>query len=324
MSRILIVEDDKSISDAVSLNMKFVGYDYMVFDDGKVAAEYLEIDHSFDLALLDIMLTGMDGFELFKYMDKYHIPVIYMTSKTDSASEIRGLLDGAEDYIVKTFDILTLMVRIEKVLKRTGKLIKGLKNEGKTIFLASHNQSDIDELIAEKLGFHYYFAEAIRFDDKNPYGNALISRYPIISAETILIPDPQIKEYDGYYETRCLLKATIDVGDGLNVLVSHFGLNPDEHQNAVKTIVSNLSVERCVLMGDFNVQPDNPVWAPIRAQLYDTAHTFASPKLSFPSDVPNVKIDYIFVSRDLAVSCADIPEVMASDHRPHTAMINMS
>lgn len=146
MSRILIVEDDKSISDAVSLNMKFVGYDYMVFDDGKVAAEYLEIDHSFDLALLDIMLPGMDGFELFKYMDKYHIPVIYMTAKTDSASEIRGLLDGAEDYIVKPFDILTLMVRIEKVLKRTGKLIKGLKNEGKTILLASHNQSDTDEL----------------------------------------------------------------------------------------------------------------------------------------------------------------------------------
>lgn len=179
------------------------------------------------------------------------------------------------------------------------------------------------KIIAEKLGFHYYFAEAIRFDGKNPYGNALISRYPIISAETILIPDPEIKKYDGYYETRCLLKATIDVGDGLNVLVSHFGLNPDEHQNAVKTIASNLSTERCVLMGDFNVQPDNPVLEPIREKLYDTAYTFTSPKLSFPSDVPNVKIDYIFVSRDLSVSCADIPEVIASDHRPHTAMINM-
>lgn len=179
------------------------------------------------------------------------------------------------------------------------------------------------KIIAEKLGFHYYFAEAIRFDGKNPYGNALISRYPIISAETILIPDPEIKKYDGYYETRCLLKATIDVGDGLNVLVSHFGLNPDEHQNAVKTIASNLSTERCVLMGDFNVQPDNPVLEPIREKLYDTAYAFTSPKLSFPSDVPNVKIDYIFVSRDLSVSCADIPEVIASDHRPHTAMINM-
>ena len=122
MNRILIVEDDKSISDAVALNMQFVGYEYMVFDDGKKAAEYLAEDHAFDLALLDIMLPGIDGFELFGYMEKYHIPVIYMTAKTDSASEIKGLRDGAEDYIVKPFDMLTLMVRIEKVLKRTGKL----------------------------------------------------------------------------------------------------------------------------------------------------------------------------------------------------------
>ena len=121
-NRILIVEDDHAISDAVALNMQFVGYDYMVFDDGAKAAAYLADDHAFDLALLDIMLPGIDGFELFSYMEKYNIPVIYMTAKTDSASEIKGLRDGAEDYIVKPFDMLTLMVRIEKVLRRTGKL----------------------------------------------------------------------------------------------------------------------------------------------------------------------------------------------------------
>ena len=121
-NRILIVEDDKGISDAVALNMQFVGYDYMVFDDGAKAAAYLADDHAFDLALLDIMLPGIDGFELFSYMEKYNIPVIYMTAKTDSASEIKGLMDGSEDYIVKPFDMLTLMVRIEKVLRRTGRL----------------------------------------------------------------------------------------------------------------------------------------------------------------------------------------------------------
>jgi len=121
-NRILIVEDDKGISDAIALNMQFVGYDYMVFSDGKEAADYLIGEHAFDLALLDIMLPGMDGFELFSHMEKYNIPVIYMTAKTDSASEIKGLRDGAEDYIVKPFEIVTLMVRIEKVLKRTGKL----------------------------------------------------------------------------------------------------------------------------------------------------------------------------------------------------------
>ena len=177
------------------------------------------------------------------------------------------------------------------------------------------------KIIAEKLGFYYYFAEAIRFDGKNPYGNALISRYPIISTETILIPNPVVPEYDGYYETRCILKARIDVDDGINVLVSHFGLNPDEHRNAVQTIAANISSERCVLMGDFNVEPDNPVLQPIREQLYDTAEKFDSPKFSFPTDIPSVKIDYIFVSKDLSVTDADIPNIVASDHRPHIATV---
>ncbi len=121
-NRILIVEDDCSIAETVALNLKYVGYEYMVFDDGSKAAEYLVKDHSFDLALLDIMLPGLDGFELFSHMEKYNIPVIYMTAKTDSESEVRGLRDGAEDYIVKPFEMVTLLVRIEKVLARTGRI----------------------------------------------------------------------------------------------------------------------------------------------------------------------------------------------------------
>lgn len=121
-NRILIVEDDSAIADSVALNLKYVGYEYMVFDDGQKAADYLDADHAFDLALLDIMLPGMDGFALFSIMEKYNIPVIYMTAKTDSESEVRGLRDGAEDYVVKPFDMVTLLVRMEKVLERTGRL----------------------------------------------------------------------------------------------------------------------------------------------------------------------------------------------------------
>ena len=121
-NRILIVEDDHGISDTVALNLRYVGYDCTVFDNGSEAAASLEKDHAFDLALLDIMLPRLDGFELFSYMEKYNIPVIYMTAKTDSESEVRGLRDGAEDYIVKPFEMVTLLVRIEKVLARTGKL----------------------------------------------------------------------------------------------------------------------------------------------------------------------------------------------------------
>lgn len=121
-NRILIVEDDSSIADSIALNLKYVGYDYKVFDDGARATEYLTTDHLFDLALLDIMLPGIDGFELLSHMKKYNIPVIYMTAKTDSESEVRGLKEGAEDYIVKPFEVVTLLVRIEKVLERTGRI----------------------------------------------------------------------------------------------------------------------------------------------------------------------------------------------------------
>ena len=121
-NRIIIVEDDPAIAETVALNLRYVGYEYMLFDDGQKAAGYLSSDHSFDLALLDIMLPGINGFELFSHMEKYNIPVIYMTAKTDSASEVKGLRDGAEDYIVKPFEVVTLLVRIEKVLARTGRL----------------------------------------------------------------------------------------------------------------------------------------------------------------------------------------------------------
>lgn len=121
-NRILIVEDDPAIAETVALNLRYVGYEYTLFDDGQKAADYLSKDHSFDLALLDIMLPGIDGFDLFSHMEKYNIPVIYMTAKTDSASEVKGLRDGAEDYIVKPFEVVTLLVRIEKVLARLGRL----------------------------------------------------------------------------------------------------------------------------------------------------------------------------------------------------------
>ena len=70
-NRILLVEDDHAIADAVALNLRTVGYEVVAFDDGSEAAASLENDHSFDLALLDIMLPGMDGFQLFALMEKY-------------------------------------------------------------------------------------------------------------------------------------------------------------------------------------------------------------------------------------------------------------
>ena len=115
----------------------------------------------------------------------------------------------------------------------------------------------------------------------------------------------------------------VELEGGLTVLVSHFGLQPDEEENAVKTVIDNICENKCILMGDFNVTPDDPVLNPIRAKMKDTADFFDEPKLSFPSDEPDRKIDYIFVSKDINVVSADIPPTVVSDHRPHTATIEV-
>ena len=165
---------------------------------------------------------------------------------------------------------------------------------------------------------NYYFAKAID-DCDGPYGNGILSKIPFKSVETILIPDPNPKRPGGWYETRCVLKAELE--NGLRVLVTHFGLEPDEQENAVKTVLEHIREEKCILMGDFNVEPQNELLSPIRERLIDTSVGFCENKLSFPSDKPRIKIDYIFVSRDLKVVSADIAEIVASDHRPHVAEV---
>lgn len=168
---------------------------------------------------------------------------------------------------------------------------------------------------------YHYFAKAIDVEGVNPYGNALLSKYPIVRAETILVPDPDPREETGPYETRCLLKAKLE--GGITVLVTHFGLNTDEQKNAAKTVLDNIENEKCILMGDFNVIPENDVLNPIRKRMKDVADWFDIPLLSYPSDKPDVKIDYIFVSPDIEVISADIPAIVASDHRPHVATVNI-
>ena len=121
-NRILIVEDEEAIAKMISMNLKVSNYDTKIFYDGEEAAQSLLEDSKYDLALLDVMLPGKDGFELLEIMKVYKIPVIFLTAKDDVASKIQGLKGGAEDYIVKPFEILELLVRVEKVLERVNKL----------------------------------------------------------------------------------------------------------------------------------------------------------------------------------------------------------
>lgn len=119
--RILIVEDEEAIAKMIAMNLRVANMQPVIFYDGAEAELSLKLDHNYDLALLDVMVPGKDGFELLEALKPYGIPVIFLTAKDDVASKVQGLTGGAEDYIVKPFEVLELLVRIDKVLARTQK-----------------------------------------------------------------------------------------------------------------------------------------------------------------------------------------------------------
>ena len=134
---IYIVEDDKNIQEIESFALKNSGYEVRGFEYAKDF--YAALDEQIpDLVLLDIMLPGKDGFELLGVMKEHGIPVIYITAKADVNSKIKGLRSGAEDYIVKPFEVLELLVRVEKVLERTGKQKEIIQVKDLEIHLSEH------------------------------------------------------------------------------------------------------------------------------------------------------------------------------------------
>jgi CheY-like chemotaxis protein len=105
-ARILVIEDEMSINDLLCMNLEIAGYETVGYLDGNEAYEAIIQDHAFQCALVDIMLPGRDGYSLLPKLKQYEIPVIFLTAKGDIASKIKGLKDGAEDYIVKPFEML--------------------------------------------------------------------------------------------------------------------------------------------------------------------------------------------------------------------------
>ena len=132
-NKILIIEDDRAIAEAIRLNLECADYAITIFDDGQKAWDTLPTNHDYDLALLDLMLPGVDGFSLLPRLREYNIPVICLTAMGDARHEVKGLRDGAEDYIAKPFDMLSLMVRMEKVLQRCGRLSQVYRFEDLTL-----------------------------------------------------------------------------------------------------------------------------------------------------------------------------------------------
>ncbi|WP_129595824.1 response regulator transcription factor [Anaerophilus nitritogenes] len=120
MGIILIVEDDEAISDLIKLNLEMVGYKVRQVYDGKKALEIIK-EEDFDLILLDVMLPIVDGYTIMENIHHLGIPVIFLTARDHLSDRVKGLKMGADDYIIKPFESIELLARVEAVLRRCTK-----------------------------------------------------------------------------------------------------------------------------------------------------------------------------------------------------------
>ena len=120
MIKILVVDDEKPICDLIDLNLSASGYQCRTVQDGLEALNIIESE-PFDLILLDIMLPGADGYDIMEYIRPMGIPVIFITAKHEVGDRVKGLKLGADDYLVKPFDVVELVARVEAVLRRYNK-----------------------------------------------------------------------------------------------------------------------------------------------------------------------------------------------------------
>lgn len=183
------------------------------------------------------------------------------------------------------------------------------------------------EQIAEALGYPYVrFGKAIDHMG-GQYGNALLSRFPILESQVFPIPgiSEEEKKLCVWPEDRSHMRNVLDInGREIVVLSVHYGLNPPEQKNAVAETL-RLSEEEnrpLVFLGDLNMEPDNPLLAPVFAALSDTAEKGEGSMLTYPSDEPTGKIDYLF-QKGFETLRSYVPVSTDSDHRPVAAVLEL-
>ncbi|KKK38862.1 heme transporter CcmC [Mesobacillus campisalis] len=128
--KILVVDDDLYIQQLVSIHLGREGYQVQRCGSAEEALAYLE-EHSADLAIVDVMMPGMDGFQLTKLLtEDLQIPVILLTAKGQLEDKERGFLSGSEDYIVKPFEVKELLFRVAVVLRRSERAMETIIKAG--------------------------------------------------------------------------------------------------------------------------------------------------------------------------------------------------
>ena len=117
-NNILVIDDEKEIRDLLEINLKNEGYNVFKASNGEKALEILDKEE-IHLMVLDIMMPGMDGLEVCRRVrEKYNIPILMLSAKTEDMDKIQGIMTGADDYVCKPFNHLELTVRIRALLRR--------------------------------------------------------------------------------------------------------------------------------------------------------------------------------------------------------------
>ena len=233
-----------------------------------------------------------------------------------------------------------------EVIRRVSPDLCGLNEIN--VYLQSHldqygitgTATDQPRYLADTTGLsNCYFGRAISWEPRGAYGNAVISKYPILEADVIPIPDPEIHDEPGkYYETRSISKVKLDIAGGITVFQLHVGLAIAESQNAVVTLCKAIDETEgpIIVMGDFNMCPNNFLLDRIRQRLTEVVpkgegyvHSF--PSWTHESNVPEnlrkhtyCKLDYIFVSDHFTALDCEVLKERASDHMPMIATLEIN
>lgn len=120
MKKILVAEDESSIREFITINLRLAGYEIIEAHDGLQAIEKFDSDNSIDIAVLDIMMPGCDGIEVCKHIRKNNANtgIIFLTAKAQEHDKVAGLISGADDYISKPFSTTELIARVEALFRR--------------------------------------------------------------------------------------------------------------------------------------------------------------------------------------------------------------
>lgn len=143
MIKVLIVDDEKPICDLIDMTLTASGYHCASVQDGSEALDRIERE-AFDLILLDVMLPGTNGYDIMEYIRPFQVPVIFITARHEVRDRVKGLRLGADDYLIKPFDVVELLARVEAVLRRY--------NKAETVLEARDVMADLEARRVTKKG----------------------------------------------------------------------------------------------------------------------------------------------------------------------------